>query len=145
MAKAKAARNTNKTQRTDASVAGYLADIPDEGRRKDCAALTKLMTEVTGEKPRMWGAGIVGFGSYHYRYDSGREGEMCRAGFSSRADSISVYVMADTPAQKKLLAGLGRHKAAKACVYIKRLADVELEVLRAVIRESLAEVKRLHG
>src|SRR5262245_6400708 len=112
------AKNTNKTQLTEASVEEYLANIADEARRKDCAALTKLMAAVTGHKPRMWGANIVGFGSYHYKYDSGREGDMCLAGFSSRKDSISVYVMVDTPSQKQLLAKLGKHKVSKsACVY----------------------------
>jgi hypothetical protein len=143
MAKAKSSRNTNKTQLTEGSVEGYLANIGDEARRKDCQALVKLMAAVTGQKPRMWGAGIVGFGSYHYKYDSGREGDMCLAGFSSRADSISVYVVVDTPAQQKLLANLGKHKTStKACVYLKRLSDVDQDVLKAVIAESVAEVRR---
>lgn len=137
--------NTNKTQLTDDSVEEYLAAIADESRRKDCQALTKLMSGVTRQPPRMWGKNIVGFGSYHYKYDSGREGDMCLAGFSSRADSISLYVVADTPAQLKLLAKLGKHKSAKACVYIKRLADVDAAVLKAVVAASVAEVRRRHG
>lgn len=146
MAKAKrTAKNTNKTQLTGLGVEEYLAAIDDEARRVDCQALTRLIAAVTRQPARMWGANIVGFGSYHYRYDSGREGDMCRVGFSSRADSISLYVVADTPAQQKLLAGLGKHKSAKACVYIRRLADIDLDVLKAVIRESLAEVKRRYG
>jgi hypothetical protein len=114
-------------------------------RRADCAALAKLLASVTRQPARMWGANIVGFGSYHYRYDSARAGDMCRVGFSSRADSISLYVVADTPAQKLLLAKLGKHKSAKACVYLERLADVDTDVLKTVVRESLAEVKRRHG
>jgi len=144
MAKGKqASSKTNKTQLTEGSVEEYLAAISDEARRKDCQALTKLMAAVTRQKPRMWGAGIVGFGSYHYKYDSGREGDMCLAGFSSRADSISVYVFVDTPAQQKLLAKLGKHKTStKACVYLKRLSDIDQDVLKAVIAESVTEMKR---
>jgi hypothetical protein len=147
MAKSKAkAKNTNKTQLTEASVEEYLANITDESRRADCQALTKLMAGVTRQKPRMWGANIVGFGSYHYKYDSGREGDMCLAGFSSRKDSISVYVLVDTPAQKQLLAKLGKHKTStSSCVYLKRLADVDQNVLKQVIAGSVAEVKRRYG
>jgi len=141
-----AKKNTNKTQLTAASVEEYLANIADEARRADCQALTSLMASVTRQMPRMWGASIVGFGSYHYKYDSGREGDMCLAGFSSRSDSISVYVVVDTPAQKQLLAKLGKHKTSTAaCVYLKRLADVDHDVLKQVIAGSVAEVKRRHG
>lgn len=139
-------KNTNKTQLTAASVEEYLANIADEARRLDCQALTKLMAGVTRQKPRMWGASIVGFGSYHYKYDSGREGDMCLAGFSSRSDSISVYVMVDTPAQKQLLAKLGKHRSSTtSCVYLKRLSDVDQNVLKQVIAGSVAEVKRRYG
>ena len=152
-AKAKAAKkaakstpkNTNKTQLTGASVDGYLAKISDESRRKDCQALTKLMAEVMNEKPRMWGPAIVGFGSYRYKYESGREGEICLVGFSSRADSISVYVMLDAPGQQQLLPRLGKHKTStKACLYVKRLSDIDLDVLKQVIGNSVAELRRLH-
>jgi hypothetical protein len=147
MAKAKpSAKNKIKTQLTQASVEEYLANIADEARRADCQALTRLMAAVTREKPRMWGANIVGFGSYHYQYDSGREGDMCLAGFSSRKDSISVYVVVDTPAQRQLLAKLGKHKSStSACVYLKRLADVDQDVLKQVIAGSVAEVKRRYS
>lgn len=146
MAKAKrAAKNTNKTQLTEASVEDYLAAISNEDRRKDCQALTKLMAAATKQKPRMWGTSIVGFGSYHYKYDSGREGDMCAAGFSSRADSISLYVVTNTPAQLKLLEKLGKHKAAKGCLYVKRLADVDADVLKKLVAESMAEIKRRYG
>lgn len=138
-------RNTNKTQLTEASVEEYFANIADDARRADCRALAKLIAAVTHEKPRMWGAGIGGFGSYHYRYDSGREGDMCAVGFSSRANGISLYVVADTPEQKKLLAKLGKHKAAKVCVTIRRMADVDAHVLKAVVKGSVAEVRRRYG
>ena len=139
-------KNTNKTQLTEASVEQYLADITDEARRADCQALARLMAGVTRQKPRMWGPNIVGFGSYHYKYDSGREGDMCLAGFSSRSDAISVYVVVDTPAQKRLLKKLGKHRASTtSCVYLKRLSDVDPNVLKQVIEGSIAEVKRRHG
>lgn len=139
------AENKNKTRQTSASAEEYLAAIGDESRRLDCQALTKLMARATGQKPKMWGPSIVGFGSYHYKYDSGREGDMCAAGFSSRAASISVYLLSGTPAQQKLLAKLGKYKMAKACLYIKRMADVDAKVLEQLVGESYAEIKRRHS
>jgi hypothetical protein len=132
----------NKTKATDASVASYLAAIEDEARRRDCEALAKLMRKVTGQRAAMWGAGIVGFGSYHYRYDSGREGDMCVTGFSSRKADISVYLVAEGKGQQENLARLGRHKMAKSCLHIRRLSDVDLAVLERLIAESVAEVRR---
>ncbi len=120
----------NKTKATDASVEGYLAAIDDEARRKDCAALAELMARATKQPPRMWGASIVGFGSYHYRYASGREGESCVVGFSSRKGDISVYGL---NADAELLSELGKHKSGKGCVYIKRLSDVNLQVLEKLV------------
>lgn len=130
----------NKTTQTEASVEDYIASIADEGRRADCAALAKLMTGVTRKPPKMWGPSIVGFGQYHYRYDSGREGDMCLAGFSSRKADLTVYVY--TEGQEALLAKLGRHKRSKACLYLKRLADVDQAVLKKLIAASVAEIKR---
>jgi hypothetical protein len=132
----------NKTKATDASVASYLAAIEDEARRRDCEALAKLMRKVTGQRAAMWGAGIVGFGSYHYRYDSGREGDMCVTGFSSRKADISVYLVAEGKGQQENLARLGRYKMAKSCLHIRRLSDVDLAVLERLIAESVAEVRR---
>jgi hypothetical protein len=134
----------NRTKATDASVADYLAAIEDESRRKDCEALARLMRKVTGHRPVMWGAGIVGFGSYHYRYASGREGDMCLTGFSSRKADISVYLVAEGRGQDERLAKLGRHKMAKSCLHIRRLSDVDLVVLERLVAESVAEVKRRH-
>lgn len=93
----------------------------------------------------MWGAGIVGFGSYHYRYESGREGDWAVAGFSPRKGDISVYLMAEAPGQAELLSRLGRHKMGKACLYIRKLADVDVEVLAQLVADSVAEVKRRYG
>jgi hypothetical protein len=133
----------NKTKQTEASVEEYFANIDDEARRADCVALAKLMSGVTRKPPKMWGSSIVGFGSYHYRYASGREGDMCLAGFSSRKADLTVYVI--TEGQEALLKKLGKHKRSKACLYIKRLADVDMKVLRQLVVASVAEVRRLNG
>jgi hypothetical protein len=132
----------NKTKQTNASVADYFAAIADETRRKDCEALSKLITKLTKEKPKMWGQSIVGFGSYHYKYESGREGDACITGFSSRSTGISVYLTADFPTRDALLAKLGKHKMAKACLTVKTLADVDVAVLGQLIAESYAARKQ---
>jgi hypothetical protein len=123
----------NKTKATDASVEDYLAAIDDEARRKDCEALADLMAKATTQPPRMWGSSIVGFGSQHYRYASGREGETCVVGFSSRKGNISVYGLKAAEGAAELLSKLGKHKAGKGCVYIKRLSDVDLTVLEKFV------------
>jgi len=135
----------NTPQATDAPVEAYLAAIADETRRADCRALAALMARVTGHPATMWGTGIVGFGSYHYRYDSGREGDSCLTGFASRKGDISVYLSAHADGREALLARLGRHKAAKGCIYLRRLADVDPAVLAALVETSVAEVRRRYG
>ena len=136
MAKAEA-----KTKATQASVRDYLDAIEDEDRRKDCEILAELMQKTTGFPPVMWGTSIVGFGSYHYRYASGHEGDACLVGFSSRKGDISVYVMAGMDEQAELLEKLGKHKAGKGCLYIKRTADVDLKVLAKLVKNSVAELQ----
>ena len=131
-----------KTKATRASVDHYLDVIGDELRRDDCRTLVKLMRRVTKEPPVMWGTSIVGFGSYHYRYASGHEGDSCLAGFSSRKGDISIYVTAGFEGQEPLLANLGKHKAGKVCLYVKRLADVDLELLESLVEGSVAEMRR---
>ena len=135
----------NKTTQNEASVAAYLAAIEDEGRRRDCEALSALMSRLTQAPPVMWGTGIVGFDRYHYRYDSGREGDAPVIGFSARKGDISVYLSASAPDQEALLARLGRHKMGKACLSLRTLADVDRDVLEQLVAGSVAEVKRLHG
>jgi len=132
----------NKTQPSQASVDTYLDGIADGSRRDDCRELVRLMTRVTGHPAVMWGPGIVGFGSYHYRYESGREGDCCMVGFSSRKGDISIYLMAGFPGRDELLAKLGRHKLGKACLYVKRLGDLDLAVLERLVAGSMAEVRR---
>ena len=135
----------NKTKATEASVERYLSAIEDEARRKDCEALTRLMTRATKEKPKMWGTSIVGFGSYHYKYESGREGDSCLTGFSSRKGDISLYGLASCPGQEELLAKLGKHKLGKGCLYLRNLSDVDLKVLEKLVAGAVAEKKRHHG
>lgn len=134
----------NKTIATEASVADYLAAIEDEARRQDCQTLAKLMTKATKAKPKMWGPSIVGFGSYHYRYESGREGDSCIVGFASRRSEISLY-LADFPGREALFDRLGKHKVGKGCLYIRRLSDVDLKVLEQLIIRSAAARQARHG
>jgi hypothetical protein len=135
----------NKTKETGASVLRYLAAIDDDTRRGDCEALAKLMAKATKLSPKMWGSSIVGFGSYHYRYDSGREGDSCLVGFSSRKGDISIYGLHGAVDADGLLAKLGRHRAGKGCVYIKTLADVDLKVLAKLVSSAAAEKRRRYA
>ncbi|MBP8274746.1 MAG: DUF1801 domain-containing protein [Acidobacteria bacterium] len=133
-----------KTKATKASVSGYIAAIANEQRRKDCKALATLITKATGLKPKMWGSAIVGFGSYHYKYDSGHEGDSCVVGFSSRAGAISLYVM-NFDGRDALLTKLGKHTAAKSCLYVKSLEDVDAKVLTQVFKKGAAAIKKRYG
>jgi hypothetical protein len=134
----------NKTKATQASVEAYLAAIQDEARRKDCHVLSKLMAKASKHPATMWGSGIVGFGSYHYRYESGREGDMCLVGFSSRKGDISLYGLNAAPHHDALIAKLGKHKAGKGCLYLKRLSDVDLKVLEQLVAEAAAAKAQEH-
>lgn len=134
----------NKTKATEASVERYFSTIEDATRRNDCAALAELMAKATNQPPRMWGTSIIGFGSYHYTYASGREGDSCLTGFASRKGDISVY-LTSFPGQEALLAQLGKHKMGKGCLYIRTLSDVDLNVLVQLIVGSVTERKRQYG
>lgn len=129
----------NKTKPTQANVANYFAGIKDDIRRKDCETLARLMTKVTKEKPRMWGTSIVGFGSHRYKYESGREGETCLVGFSSRKSDISIYGLRSARDHAALLSQLGKHKTGKGCLYIRTMSDVDPKVLERLIAGSVAE------
>ena len=135
----------NKTRQTEASVVRHLEAIEDEARRRDCQALIRLMSKITKREPKMWGSSIVGFGSYHYKYESGREGDAALTGFAARKGDISVYLTASSPRQPELLAKLGRHKMGKSCLSIRSLGDVDMKVLERLVVESVAEVKRRYG
>jgi hypothetical protein len=126
----------NKTKPTELSVAAFVEALPDQAQREDAKALVKLMRSATGEKPRMWGPSIIGFGSYHYKYESGREGDMPLVGFSPRKAALVLYglgaVSASDPSDP-LRAKLGKHTTGKGCVYIKKLADVDTKILETII------------
>ena len=128
----------NKTKSTKSSVAAFIDALTDPVRRSDAKALIKVMQNATGEKPRMWGPSIVGFGSYHYRYGSGREGDMPLISFSPRKAAMVLYSMLDHGEAKTLLAKLGRHATGKGCLYIKKLAEVDRTVLETLIKNAVA-------
>ena len=130
----------NKTQPTDADVDAFLDAVENDRRREDSRVLLELMREVTGEEPVMWGPGIVGFGRYHYRYDSGREGDWFLAGFAPRKSNLVVYVMSGFPRHAELMKKLGKHRTGSSCLYINKLADVDLDVLRELVRRSVEHV-----
>lgn len=128
------------TRPTRASVRASLAGLDDE-KRIDCAVLVKLMRMATGARPVLWGTSIVGFGSYHYRYAGGREGDWFLTGFSPRARDLTVYIMPGFASYAEPLARLGRHRHAKSCLYLRRLADVDLGVLRELVERSVADMR----
>lgn len=136
MAKAK-----NKTVETEMKVSDYIANIEDDSRRADCQKILDMMSRVSGNDPKIWGtslkSGIVGFGNYHYKYDSGREGDSLRTGFSSRAQNISIYIMPGYQDFDDELSRLGKHKMGKSCLYIKRLSDVDETVLEEIVTKGL--------
>lgn len=130
-----------KTKPTKASVSAFLAGITDDTLRKDCRAVSKLMRQATGAKPTMWGPGIVGFGSYHYKYASGREADWFLAGFAPRKQNLTLYIVSGFDRYEALLRELGKHKTGKSCLYIKRLADIDMEVLEELIQRSVDHVR----
>ena len=131
----------NKTRPTELGVAAYIDALTDETRRADARALVKLMQSATGEKPKMWGPSIIGFGSYHYKYDSGREGDAPLIGFSPRKAATVLYGVTGSSDSEALLAKLGKHTASKVCLYIKKLADVDHGVLQTLIVKSVAATR----
>jgi len=131
-----------KTKPTEITVETFLGNVADERARADSFTLVQLMEKVTGEKPKMWGASIVGFGKYHYKYESGHEGEICITGFSPRKGNLALYVLASAPGQAELLAKLGKHKAGKGCLYIKKLEDINTAVLEKIIAQCVDTVKK---
>lgn len=132
------AQSTPKTVPTDVPVASFLATVDDPARRADCETLVRLMEAATGERGCMWGGAIVGFGSYRYHYASGRGGDWPVVAFSPRKGDLSVYIMPGFERFAALMQRLGRHKTGKSCLYLKRLADVDLDVLRQLIEASVA-------
>lgn len=131
-----------KTKPTKASVEKFLNQIPDEARREDCFTVARLMEEITGSKPQMWGESIVGFGSYHYKYASGQEADWPLTGFSPRKRDLTLYIMPGFQQHKDLMDQLGKHSTGVSCLYIKRLSDVHLPTLKKLIRLSVKSMKK---
>jgi len=129
-----------KTKETSASVSAFLAKIADETRRKDCLAVADIMRDVTKEEPKMWGSSIVGFGRYRYKYDSGREGEYMITGFSPRKGDLTLYIMPGFEPFPDLMKRLGKYKTGKSCLYIKKLADVDVRVLKELVSKSVKKM-----
>jgi hypothetical protein len=131
-----------KTRPGAASVRGFLGAIGDAQRRRDCQTVLRIMQKATGAKPRLWGSSIVGFGSYHYKYASGREGDWFLTGFPPRRRDLTLYLISGFERMSPLLSTLGRHKIGKGCLYVKSLEDIHLPTLEELIRNS---VKHLRG
>lgn len=133
-----------KTRQTAASVSAFLDAVENEQRRADCRVVADLMRAVTGEEPKLWGPSIVGFGSYHYKYASGREGDWFVTGFSPRKQDLTLYIMAGFDRYDELMAKLGKYKTGKSCLYLKRLSDVDLGVLRELVTASVEAMRNGH-
>ena len=133
-----------KTQRTKRSVDAFLKSIPDEQKRKDAFALVDIMRKTTKAEPVMWGSNIVGFGAYRYKYASGREGDWPLTGFSPRKQNLTLYIMSGFEQYDELLKSLGKFKTGKACLYVKRLDDIDLPTLRKLIKQSVQHMIKTH-
>lgn len=131
-----------KTKKTTASVEEFLSKIEDEGRRDDCYAVIKLMTSITKSEPAMWGNSIVGFGTYHYIYASGQGGDWPLAAFSPRKQNLTLYMMPGFEKYTDLMKTLGKYKASKACLYVKRLDDLHLPTLKKLIKISIQDLRK---
>ena len=136
--------SANKTQPAPIDPASFIAAVEDETKRSDCLRLLDLMGSVTGAEPVMWGPSIIGFGNYHYIYESGREGDFFLAGFSPRKTALTLYILAGFSRYDDLMAKLGKFKTGKSCLYIKRLSDVDVNVLTALITESVNHMRATH-
>jgi hypothetical protein len=133
----------NKTKASEVKVADYLAAVEPAQRRADGQTVCALMQRLTGEEPKMWGPSMIGFGSYHYKYDSGREGDMFRLGFAPRKASLVLYGLG-SPRKEELLAKLGKYKSEGGCVYVNKLSDIDMNVLEEMIRAAIAEMDRTY-
>lgn len=133
-----------KTKPTDQDVLDFLNSVEDEKKKQDALALLDIMRDITGEQPKMWGSSMVGFGSYHYKYASGREGDNFLVGFSPRKDNLTLYIMGGYDQYEALMGKLGKYKIGKSCLYLKKLADVDTNTLRELIRQSAEHIKTVY-
>ncbi len=132
-----------KTQPNEQSVEAFLNSVEDEKKRQDCFTILGIMKQITKAEPQMWGTSMVGFGTYHYKYESGREGDWFLAGFSPRKQNLTLYIMAGFSRYDELLSKLGKFKTGKSCLYIKKIEDVDLPTLKELIKQSVAYVSKL--
>lgn len=139
------AKARNKTVANDASVEAFLAAIADPQRRADAQAVDALMRKATGCAPKMWGGGIVGYDEYHYVYDSGREGDMAMVGFSPRKQNLVLYIVPGFKDYEALMQRLGKHKTGKSCLYLNKLADVDVAVLEKLVAASVAAMRKKYS
>ena len=130
-----------KTKQTEASVEGFLNTVKNKEARDDCFEITEMMEKATKEKSKMWGSSIIGFGNYHYKYESGREGDWFITGFSPRKQNLTFYVMGGFKGQPELMNKLGKHSTGKGCLYIKKLADVDTKVLKELVTKSVKQAQ----
>ena len=135
----------NKTQRTDNSVLLFLDQIEPEQKRKDSYALVALMSKITAEEPKLWGTSVIGFGDYHYKYKSGREGDWFLTGFSLRKNALTVYLMCDLSHEGLNFDGLGKYKLSKGCLYFKKVEDIDLNILTQIIKDSIEIIKKMYS
>ncbi|KAF2509537.1 DUF1801 domain-containing protein [Flavobacterium zhairuonense] len=134
----------NKTTETTNSVTDFINAVENEQKRKDAFQLLSIIQELTGFEPKMWGPSIIGFGSYHYKYDSGHEGDAPLAGFSPRKAAMTVYFYLPEDKREELLSKLGKHTSSKACIYVKKLADIDVEILKNIILLSMQYTQNLY-
>ena len=134
-----------KTKPTKASVKEFLNQISDQERRDDCFTVAKIMEEITGDKPKMWGPSIVGFGTWHYKYASGREGDWPVAAFSPRKKDLTLYLTPGFEEHQELMEKLGKHSTGKSCLYIKRLSDIHVPTLKKLIKKSVKDLDNYMG
>jgi hypothetical protein len=139
------AKAANITRPTTTDPADYVASVPDATKRADCQALVSLMQRLTGASPVMWGSSIVGFGQYHYRYASGREGDFFLCGFAPRKANLVIYVNGIVPDQDRYLARIGKHKMGRSCLYVKRLADLDQAVLEDLLTASIQDLRQRYS
>ena len=134
----------NKTTETNRSVSEFVNKVENEMKRHDSFKLIEIFKSITGFEPKMWGPTIIGFGNYHYKYDSGHEGDAPLAGFSPRKDSLVVYIATEFENRELLLSQLGKHKNSKSCVYVKKLSDIDLKILETMIVNSMTYTMKLY-
>ena len=134
----------NKTTETNSSVTEFVNKVENEVKRNDSFKLIEIFKSITGFEPKMWGPTIIGFGNYHYKYESGHEGDAPLAGFSPRKDSLVLYFASEYENREVLLSQLGKHKSSKACVYVKRLSDIDIKILQTMIVNSMNYARKLY-